>query len=150
MEQLADFAPMVQILDVPVPQVVEQLVDVLQFFATCLPLMPSRLSMCPRSHRTASRRELWFVRFSSRSWRKQWVEVPTAVTHVPGSALCHDRHGHEWVRVPGPTGVCFWKVGTDHTQRDLSGLMHRQPRVVREYWARMTWTAGRRYGRPRF
>ena len=59
---------------------------------------------------------------------EQLVQVPTAVTHVPGSALFHDRHGHEWVRVPGPTGVCFWKVGTDHTQWDPSGLMHRQPR----------------------
>ena len=32
---------------------------------------------------------------------EQLVEVWTAVTFVPGSALFHDRHGHEWVRVPG-------------------------------------------------
>ena len=67
-EQLADCAPMVQILNVPVPQLAEQL-----------------------------------------------VEVPTAVAHVPGSALFHDRHGHEWVRAPGLTGVYFWKVGTNCT-----------------------------------
>ena len=48
---------------------------------------------------------------------------------VRGSADCrdsrswqrafHDRHGHEWVRVLGPTGVYFWKVSTNHTQWDL-------------------------------
>ena len=64
-EQLADFAPMVQILDVPVPQLAEQL-----------------------------------------------VEVPTAVTHVPGRALFTDLHGHEWCPVVGPTGVYFWRVLT--------------------------------------
>ena len=55
-EQMADFAPMVQIFDVPVPQMVDQL-----------------------------------------------VEVPTAVTFVPGSALF----------------VCFWNVATSYTQWEL-------------------------------
>ena len=32
MEQLADVVPMVQILDIPVPQTVEQLLDILRFF----------------------------------------------------------------------------------------------------------------------
>ena len=49
---------------------------------------------------------------------EQLVEVPTAVTHVPGSALFHDRHGHEWVWVLGPTGVYFWKVSTNPSRRD--------------------------------
>ena len=34
MEQLADVVPMVQILDIPVPQMVEQLVDVFRLFDT--------------------------------------------------------------------------------------------------------------------
>ena len=38
MEQAAAHAPMVQILDIPVPQMVEQLPDVLRFFATLLPV----------------------------------------------------------------------------------------------------------------
>ena len=42
-----------QKIDLPVLHMVEQLPDVLQFFATCLPV-PSRLSTCQRSHRTDS------------------------------------------------------------------------------------------------
>ena len=42
MEQLADVVPMVQILDTPVPQMVEQLPDVLRFFATLLPVPEDR------------------------------------------------------------------------------------------------------------
>ena len=38
MEQLAEFAPMVQILDDPVPLMVEQLVDVLQLFDALVPV----------------------------------------------------------------------------------------------------------------
>ena len=38
MEQLADVVPMVQILDIPVPQMVEQLPDVLRFFDTLQPV----------------------------------------------------------------------------------------------------------------
>ena len=38
MEQLSDNVPFVQILDIPVPQMVEQLPDVLRFFATLLPV----------------------------------------------------------------------------------------------------------------
>ena len=38
MEQLADVVPMVQILDIPVVLVVEQLADVLRFFASLLPV----------------------------------------------------------------------------------------------------------------
>ena len=45
---------------------------------------------------------------------EQLVEVPTALTHVPGRALFTDRHGHEWVMVVGPTGLYFWRVGTSH------------------------------------
>ena len=36
-EELADFAPMLQILDVPVPQMVDQLVDVLRLFDAAIP-----------------------------------------------------------------------------------------------------------------
>ena len=38
MEQLADFAPMVQIFDGPVPLMVEQLVEVLRFFDALVPV----------------------------------------------------------------------------------------------------------------
>ena len=36
MEQLADVVPMVQILDIPVPQMVEQLPNLVQFFDTLM------------------------------------------------------------------------------------------------------------------
>ena len=38
MEQAAAYAPMVQILDIPVPQLVDQLADVMRFFDTLLPV----------------------------------------------------------------------------------------------------------------
>ena len=93
---------------------------------------PSRLSTCPRSHRTPSRS----VRSSSsRSWRNSWWTVPTAVTFVPGNTLFNDRYGHEWVRVDGPTGVYFWNVSSNYTQWGAPGGIHRQPRAVYKYWA---------------
>ena len=47
MEQLADVVPMVQILDIPVPQMVEQLRDVLRFFASLLPT-PEQVIKVPK------------------------------------------------------------------------------------------------------
>ena len=49
MEQLADFAPMVQILDAPVPQMVNRLVDVLKLSDGAIPEQVIELSMvlCP-------------------------------------------------------------------------------------------------------
>ena len=47
MEQLADVVPMVQILDFPVPQMVEQLVDVFRFFDTLCPV-PEQVFEVPK------------------------------------------------------------------------------------------------------
>ena len=47
MEQLADVVPTVQILDIPVPQMVEQLPDVLRFFDTLL-LVPEQVIEVPK------------------------------------------------------------------------------------------------------
>ena len=108
-EQLADFAPMVQILDVPVPQMVDQLVDVLKLLDTAIPehvIAVPKILQDSIPHRAVFELQL----------AEQLVEVPTVVTHVPGRALFNDRHGHEWVRVVGPTGVYFWRVGTPPTQ----------------------------------
>ena len=108
-EQMADSAPMVQILDVPVPQMVDHLVDVLKFLDTAIPEHVIAVPKIPQDsipHRTVLELQL----------AEQLVEVPTAVTHVPGRAHFNDRHEHEWVRVVGPTGVYFWRVGTPHTQ----------------------------------
>ena len=59
MEQLADVVPMVQILDIPVPQMVEQLADIMRFFDTLVvpeqvievPKIPA--FRCPCAHRRA-------------------------------------------------------------------------------------------------
>ena len=75
-EQLADFAPMVQILDVPVPQMVDQLVDVLKLLScTAIPEQVIAVPKIPQDsipHRAVFEPQL----------AEQLVEVPTAVTHV--------------------------------------------------------------------
>ena len=96
-EQLAELAPMVQILDAPVPQIVDQLVDVVKLLDTAIPEHVIAVPKIPQysiPHRAVFEPQL----------AEQLVEVPTAVTFVPGSALLVDRRGHELVRVPGPTG----------------------------------------------
>ena len=108
-EQLADFAPTVQILDVPVPQMVDQLVDVLKLLDTAIPVHVIAVPKIPQDsipHRAVFEPQL----------AEQLVEVLTAVTFVLGRALFVDRRGHEWVRVPVPTGVYFWNVATNSTQ----------------------------------
>ena len=85
---------MVQILDVPVPQMVDQLVDVLKLLDTAIPEHVIAVPKIPQDsipHRAVFEPQL----------AEQLVEVPTAVTFVPGSALFVDRRGHGWVRVPG-------------------------------------------------
>ena len=109
-EQLADLAPMVQILDVPVPQMVDQLVDVLKLFDNSV---SEQVIDVPKISQDAiPQRTVLF----EPQLAEQLVEVPTAVTFVPGRALFNDRYGHEWVRVVGPTGVYFWNVSSNNTQ----------------------------------
>ena len=75
-EQAAAYAPMVQILDIPVPQMVEQLPDVLRFFATLLPV-PEQDIVVPKivlddvPERTVVR---------DTQLAEQLVEVPTVVS----------------------------------------------------------------------
>ena len=72
-DQIVDTAPALPILDVPVPLIEEQLVDVPSVSSIRCVLLPSRLSKCPRSSSSASRRE---PRFASRSWRNIWWKSP--------------------------------------------------------------------------
>ena len=62
------FAPMVQIPDAPVPQMVEQLPDILHFFDTLTP-DPEQVIEVPRSCPMMSPRE---PLFAIRSWRSSW------------------------------------------------------------------------------
>ena len=99
-------------LDALVPQMVDQLVDVLKLLDTAIPEQVFEVPKIPQDsipHRAVFEQQL----------AEQLVEVPTVVTFVPGRALFVDRRGHEWVRVPGPTGVYFWNVSTNDTQWEL-------------------------------
>ena len=96
-EQIAVYAPMVQILDAPVPQVVDHLMDVFKLFDTAI---PEQIIAVPR------------IPQDSIPHRAGGTVGGSAVTHVPGRALFNDRHVHEWVWVVGHSGVYFWRVGT--------------------------------------
>ena len=92
-EQLADVVPMVQILDIPVPQLVDQLPDVLRFFATLL-LVPELFVEVPKillddvPERTAVRET---------QLAEQLVEVPTIVSY---SSLQRTMEQHVDIPVP--------------------------------------------------
>ena len=64
-EQRIEHTPMVQILDAPVPQKVEQLLEVLRRLDIEVP----RSSKCPRSLKTASGSAWWTAIFVIRRWR---------------------------------------------------------------------------------
>ena len=93
MEQLADVVPMVQILDIPVPQMVEQLADIMRFFDTLLPV-PEQVIEVPKilldevPVRTAVR-DTQLV--------EQLVEVPTIVSY---SSLQRTMEQHVDIPVP--------------------------------------------------
>ena len=117
-QMIESFVPVpVLDLDAPVPQIVDQLVDVLKLFDTAIPEQVIAVPKIPLDsipHRAVFEPQL----------ADQLVEVPTPVTHV-GRSLFTDRHGHEWCRVMGPTRAYWWRVGTPHTQwatpEDLEG-----------------------------
>ena len=97
MQQLADVVPTVQILDIPVPQLVEQLADIMRFFDTLLPV-PEQVIEVPKillddvPVRTA-------VRVTQLA--EQLVEVPTIVSY---SSLQRTIEQHIDIPVPGRGG----------------------------------------------
>ena len=100
-EQMADVAPMVQILDAPVPQMVEHVVDVLKTFdmpkVTLQDVVPQRAVL--RVPQLA----------------EQLVDMP-----VPESViLAHGRCdlGVKWCQIATQGGRCYrWMGGTRHVQ----------------------------------
>ena len=120
---LVRVAPMVQILDAPVPQTVEQLPDILRFFDTLMP-DPEQVIEVPKispedvSMRTAAR-ELQLV--------EQLVEVPISVFPYLSVdvmeedtivVVVSDAAGRTWFQVSGPRGRWWWLSGSRHTQWD--------------------------------
>ena len=117
-EQLADLAPMVQILDVPVPRMVDQLVDVLKLFDNSV---PEQVIDVPKFSQDAiPQRTVLF----EPQLAEQLVEVPTVPFFVeqtvdipvPRNVLFIASDGHEWCRIVEPTGVYFWNVSSNYTQ----------------------------------
>ena len=93
MEQLADVVPMVQILDFPVPQMVEQLVDVFRFLDTLCPVPEQVIEVpkfvCPpRAARTV---------LCAPQLAEQLMEVPTLVSY---SSLQRTMEQHVDIPVP--------------------------------------------------
>ena len=94
MEQLADVVPIVQILDILGPQMVEQLADIMRFFDTLMPV-PEQVIDVPKilpdgvPARTAVR-DTQLV--------EQLVEVPTIVLFFFVAADCgaERRHSSSW------------------------------------------------------
>ena len=93
MEQLADVVPMVQILDIPVPQMVDQLADVMRFFDTLQPV-PEQAIEVPKvllddvPVRTPVR---------DMQLAEQLVEVPTIISY---SSLLRTVEQHVDIPVP--------------------------------------------------
>ena len=115
MEQMADVAPMVQILDAPVPQMVEHLVDVLKIFDRGLAEQVIEVPKVTLQDVVPQRAVLRVPQLA-----EQLVDMP-----VPESViLAHGRCdlGVKWCQIATQGGR--WPGG-----------LHRQPRAVCKYWA---------------
>ena len=154
-EQLAEFAPVVQILDVPVPLVTlgemqdrilqqleeqtfvdntEQVIAVPKISSPAGPAFRGRLQLV----HTRRVEQLLAVPVPSprdcviaRTLGEEEEEVGTVVAHwyemMASGFQC-----------TGPHGVYWWLWGTNHEQWELPvGGNHRQPRAVLKYWARL-------------
>ena len=101
MEQLADVVPMVQILDVLVPQVVDQLHDIMRFFDSLLPVPEqvfevSKILLDDVPMRTTVRTAVRDTRLA-----EQLVEVPTIVSILPCSGLWSSTSTFQFLVVEG-------------------------------------------------
>ena len=130
-QMIESFVPVPMLdLDAPVPPMVDQLVDVLKLFDNSV---PEQVIDVPKISQDAiPQRTVLF----EPQLAEQLVEVPTAVTFVPGRALFNDRHGHEWV-VGSHWGVLLERLFQLHPV-GAPGWIHRQPRAVYKYWATLT------------
>ena len=129
MEQMADVAPMVQILDAPVPQMVEHVVDVLKTFDRGLAEQVIEVPKVTLQDVVPQRAVL-----RVRQLAEQLVDMP-----VPESViLAHGRCdlGVKWCQIATQGGRCYcWMAGTSPRPVAPPGGLHRQPRAVYKYWA---------------
>ena len=127
-EQLVDYVPVVPLLDAPVPQTVDQLVEVLRPLDTVVPehvievpkitlhdAIPQRAVLpVPQmaeqlvDEPVPSFDDLELVEASE----EEEEEMPRM---VPGTRVW-DAEGRAWCRVVGPAGVYWWMIGTTTAQ----------------------------------
>ena len=117
-EQMVEFAPMVQILDAPVLQTVEQLADILKLMDTQSPVEQvidvPKIVLDLVSQRSSLR---------APQLAEQLVDVPvltcaiaTAELREEIMALARDASGRTWFHVRGPCGAYWLLSGSRHVQ----------------------------------
>ena len=127
-EQIVDPVPEVPLLDAPVPQTVDQLVEVLR------PLVPEQVIAAPKItfHDAIPQRAVLpvtqmgeqlvdepvpsFDDFELVEAGEEEEELPRMVPRMIPGTRAWDAEGHEWSRVVGPAGVYWWRIGTSIAQ----------------------------------
>ena len=129
-EQLAEVVPMVQILDIPEPQPVEQLVDVLRLVDALVPVAeqvievpkiilenipPRRLVRDPQlAEQLVAVPTPFPAHVPVPHMEDQLVDVPQ--THIVPRSFFVGTDRNIWCQLRGPSGVYWWRCGTTHTQ----------------------------------
>ena len=129
-EQIVDCVPEVPLLDAPVPQMVDQLVEVLRPLDT---VVPEQVIEAPKItfHDAIPQRAVLpepqmaeqlvdepvpsFDDFELVEAGEEEEEEEEQPHMVPGTRAW-DAEGHEWCRVVGPAGVYWWRIGTSIAQ----------------------------------
>ena len=154
-EQTVDIVPVVQLLHVPVPQMVDSVVEVLKILDKSVPDVEQVIEVPKILQHVALQRSS----LQEPQLAKQLVEVPTPVPCFPscaadgapagGSAADRDSacwflRGFRWVRVAaalGAHGGLLVESGLlSHPVGPPTGV-HRQARAVWKYWPGLTWTS---------
>ena len=149
-EQVVDIVPVVPLLHVPVPQMVDSVVEVLKILDKSLPDVEQVIEV-PKilQHTVLQRSSLQepqmvdqlvtvptnpdtvlcvFSRSPVPLLEDQLVEVPPIVPQLVGFFAGDD--GYVWRQLSGPTGAYWWRVGSSHTQWAPPTRVHRQARAV--------------------
>ena len=138
-DQFVDTVPALPILDVPVPLMGEQLVDVLRFFDTLCPVaeqvidvpkiiledIPAR-RLCREPQLVEQLVDEPVPSFDDFDLVEEEEEEEEQPRMVPGSRV-RDAHGRSWCRVAGG-GVYWWMIGTSTAQYTPSSHSPHPPR----------------------
>ena len=129
-EQTVDTVPVVQLLHVPVPQMVDSVVEVLKILDKSVPDVEQVIEV-PKilQHVALQRSSLQEPQLAEQlvevptpspalppvpQMEHQLVEVPPIVPQLVGFFAGSD--GYVWRQLSGPTGAYWWRVGSSHTQ----------------------------------